>query len=72
MSPVSFFDPDFRKLDDWFTQIGLVKDAFSAIMTSIQSPDDYAQYDACFWVLEHRFAELVDVLYPSLPLISSE
>ena len=71
MQPVPLDDPDYRRLDDWFTQIGIVKDAFTELMLSIQSPEDFSKYDACFALLEYRFTELIDKEYPSIPLIFS-
>lgn len=67
MQPVYLDDPDYRKLDAWYTQIGIVSDAFTEIMLSIQSPDDYSRYDACFSILEYRFAELINS-FPAVPV----
>ena len=69
MQPVYLDDPDYCKLDQWYTQIGIVSDAFTEIMLSIQSPDDFSKYEACFCVLEHRLSELVST-FPAVPVCS--
>ena len=73
MQPVPMNDPDYRRLDDWFTQLGILRDAFFEVMTSIQSPEDYHKYDGCFRLFEYRLTELVDKNYPSIHIkLSSE